>query len=163
MRYIVLFFTILWSLFSSAQPSPETLPNTRAVVIGISNYQDEEVSDLKYADKAALAFGAYLKSKAGGSIPDKHIRLLINKSATAGQMVAALDWLMSAGQVGDRAIFYFAGYGNEQRLIPNDMPAPVIRSDAFPFQKIKRSLFRKAKSGAIDFITIADLYPARSR
>ncbi len=40
---------------------------TRAVVVGISDYQDEKISDLKYAHRDAIAFAAWLQSPAGGS------------------------------------------------------------------------------------------------
>ncbi|MCR9290861.1 hypothetical protein OAF63_04715 [Saprospiraceae bacterium] len=45
---------------------------TRAVVIGISDYENEKISDLKHARKDAEVFLDYLKSPVGGSIPDKN-------------------------------------------------------------------------------------------
>ena len=66
---------------------------TRAVVIGISDYQEKEIPDLRFADKDALAFANFLRSTAGGSLDNDHLQVLTNQKATAGQIAAALDWL----------------------------------------------------------------------
>ena len=39
---------------------------TYAVVIGISDYQDPQIPDLRFADKDAEAFANFLHSPAGG-------------------------------------------------------------------------------------------------
>ncbi|TNE56945.1 MAG: hypothetical protein EP344_11660, partial [Bacteroidetes bacterium] len=49
--------------------------NTYAVVVGISNYQDPQIPDLKYAHLDAEAFGAFLRSTAGGALDDDHLRV----------------------------------------------------------------------------------------
>jgi hypothetical protein len=46
--------------------TPETQHSTRAVVVGISDYQSSDIPDLKYAHRDAEAFAAWLKSPAGG-------------------------------------------------------------------------------------------------
>ena len=51
--------------------------NTYAVVIGISDYQDPGIPDLRYADKDAEAFVKYLLSEAGGQLKKDHIKLLL--------------------------------------------------------------------------------------
>ena len=40
---------------------------TYAVVIGISDYQDKDIPDLRFADKDAEAFANFLRSPAGGA------------------------------------------------------------------------------------------------
>ncbi|MBK9016870.1 MAG: hypothetical protein IPM82_23965 [Saprospiraceae bacterium] len=45
---------------------------TRAVVVGISDYQDPEIPDLRFADKDAQAFAGWLQSPAGGSLEEKN-------------------------------------------------------------------------------------------
>ena len=39
---------------------------TRVLVVGISDYQDEKITDLKFAHKDAEAFVAFMQSDAGG-------------------------------------------------------------------------------------------------
>lgn len=89
--------------------------NTYALVVGISNYQDPVIPDLKYADRDAMAFADFLRSKAGGQLDDAHLKLMLNQEATLGQFAAALDWLLEVCKEGDRAIIYFSGHGDVER------------------------------------------------
>lgn len=63
---------------------------TYAVVVGISNYQDEAIPDLQFADRDAAAFARFLQSPAGGSLDEDHLKLLTNEAATTAQFDAAL-------------------------------------------------------------------------
>jgi tetratricopeptide (TPR) repeat protein len=85
---------------------------TKALVIGISDYQDDGIPDLKYADKDAREFVKYLKSNGGGSLKDDQIRLLTNEQATTAQIYSELDWLMEACGPDDQAVIYFSGHGD---------------------------------------------------
>ncbi len=86
--------------------------STYAVVVGISDYQDKDIPDLKYADRDALAFVDWMKSPGGGSVQDDNIKLLTNQKATRAQFGAALDWLIDNCKTGDQAIIYFSGHGD---------------------------------------------------
>ncbi|TNE48180.1 MAG: tetratricopeptide repeat protein, partial [Bacteroidetes bacterium] len=96
---------------------------TRAVVIGISDYQDPRIPDLKYADRDADEFARFLHDKAGGNLPAENIRVLQNEHATIGQVSAAFGWLVDETQPGDSVIVYFSGHG--------DMNAPLIDQSGF--------------------------------
>lgn len=85
---------------------------TRAVIVGISDYQNVKITDLQFADRDALAFANYLKSPAGGKVDSTHITLLLNEKATAGQFVSALYGLMEESKEGDLVIIYFSGHGD---------------------------------------------------
>ncbi len=85
---------------------------TKALVIGISDYQDDGIPDLKYADKDAKEFVKYLKSNGGGRLKDEQIRLLTNEQATTAQIYSELDWLMEACGPDDQAVIYFSGHGD---------------------------------------------------
>lgn len=89
----------------------------RAVVVGISNYQN--ISRLEFAHKDAESFAEYLRSPAGGNIPADNIRLLTNEKATQAQIGAALSWLISESQPGDQAIIFFSGHGDVETQIAN--------------------------------------------
>ncbi len=88
---------------------------TYAVVVGISDYQDEGITDLRFADKDALAFAGFLQSPAGGSLDEDHLKVLINKQATHAQFARALDWLWEVAGENDRAIIYFSGHGDVEK------------------------------------------------
>ncbi|MBK8566575.1 MAG: caspase family protein [Saprospiraceae bacterium] len=106
---------------------------TRVVVVGISDYQDPAIPDLRFADRDAEAFANFLGSPAGGSISDDHIKLLRNSEATQAQFAIALDWLMELTKEDDQAIIYFSGHGDVEKktltqpgfLLCWDAPAKV--------------------------------------
>lgn len=70
------------------------ISNTFAVVVGISDYQDPAIPDLKYADKDAEAFAQFLRSDAGGKLDGEHLKLLLNSNASMAQLGNALDLLL---------------------------------------------------------------------
>ncbi|MCB0532273.1 MAG: tetratricopeptide repeat protein [Saprospiraceae bacterium] len=120
----------------SAEASAKAVGTTYAIVIGISDYQDDAIPDLKYAHRDAEAFANFLRSPAGGALDNDHLKVLINEQATQGQFGAALDWLWEVAGEHDRAIIYFSGHGDvERKSITNpgyllcwDAPARVYMS-----------------------------------
>lgn len=88
---------------------------TYAVVVGISDYQDEEIPDLSYADKDAEAFAFFLQSQAGGSLDEDHLKVLLNEEATLAKFAMHLDWLWEVIKENDRVIIYFSGHGDVER------------------------------------------------
>ncbi|MCB9314465.1 MAG: tetratricopeptide repeat protein [Lewinellaceae bacterium] len=101
------------------QPIPATSSSDRgstyAVVVGISDYQDPDIPDLRFADKDAQEFARYLASPAGGSLDQDHLKVLVNHEATAAQFAMALDWLWEVVEENDRVIIYFSGHGDVER------------------------------------------------
>lgn len=88
---------------------------TYAVVVGISDYQDPEIPDLKYADRDAEAFANYLR-EAGLETSEKvQLKLLLNSNATMAQFAIALDWLMENAKENDRVFIYFSGHGDVEK------------------------------------------------
>ncbi len=116
MKPVIFKWIIYWSFICSFSLSAQNLTsvsgNTYAVVVGISDYQDEGITDLRFADKDAAAFAAYLQSPAGGSLPSDNIMLLTNEAATTGAIASSMDWLIADCKEGDRAIIYFSGHGD---------------------------------------------------
>lgn len=101
----------------------------RAVIVGISDYQNQKITDLAYADKDAKAFATYLTSKDGGNLDTNNITLLLNDKATAGQFVGALYQLMEDSKEGDQAIIYFSGHGDVENTTINQ-PGFLLLWDA---------------------------------
>ncbi len=112
---------------------------TRAVVIGISDYREPLIPDLRFADRDAQAFADWLRSPQGLALPDSSIRFLANQQATTAQMIVNLDWLIEASKPGDRAFIYFSGHGDVERvtkynrgyLLSYDSPPAVYGAGAF--------------------------------
>jgi len=154
----------------SAIPAPtqnsklKTQNSTRAVVVGISDYQDDGIPDLKYADRDAEAFDRFLRSPAGGSLDDDHLKVLLNQQATQAQVVAALYWLLDECREGDQAIFYFSGHGDvEAKLVGQpgfllcwDSPAKVYMAGALGVDMLQTVVSTLSTQNKVQVILITD-------
>ncbi len=92
---------------------------TRAVVVGISDYQHPDIPDLRFANRDAEMFVRYLLSKSGGSLIPENIRLLVDSVATSARFESELDWLLVESIPGDQAIIYFSGHGDVEQKYGN--------------------------------------------
>ena len=150
MKNILAFIALLTSLSISAQVIDLDASTTRAVVVGISDYQDKDIPDLRFADKDAEAFANFLRSPAGGSLDGDHLKLLVDSAATVAQFAIALDWLMENSKEGDQAIIYFSGHGDVEKrtltqpgfLLCWDAPARVYCPQRSPAETGERDLPR---------------------
>jgi tetratricopeptide (TPR) repeat protein len=119
MKYLLPIIALILGLFHPENTSAQSIDlggtTTRAVVVGISDYQDKDIPDLRFADRDAEAFANFLRSPAGGSLDGDHLKLLLNSGATLGQLAAALDWLLEVTKEGDNAIVYFSGHGDVEK------------------------------------------------
>ncbi|MBT8260714.1 MAG: caspase family protein, partial [Bacteroidia bacterium] len=70
----------------------------RALVVGVSEYQSEDLN-LKYADDDAFLFKQYLTKV--DSVPEKNIAYLVNKEATSFNILSALNNLIETSNEGD--------------------------------------------------------------
>ena len=76
--FLLLISVDIFSQHKGAKPIVESREskvmsqNTYAVVVGISDYQDPGIPDLRFADKDAVAFANYLRSDAGGKLDNDH-------------------------------------------------------------------------------------------
>lgn len=132
-QILILVFTLLVTAIEAQQDIPKSqtgkgiaplkvvsnqssvTSNIYAVVVGISDYQDPGIPDLRFADKDAEAFANYLRSSAGGNLDHDHLKVLINQQATMAQFGIALDWLMESAKEGDKVIIYFSGHGDVEK------------------------------------------------
>ena len=138
---------------------------TRAVIIGISNYQDEKIPDLKYAHRDVAAFVDFLQSPAGGNVDPENIKTLINEEATVGQIFRVMDWLIDESKEKDQVIIYFSGHGDvetktiRQRgyLLAHDTPFNNYRSGAIGLDDINDivATLSEANKSKITLITDA--------
>jgi len=149
MKYLFFLFALSITIVVSAQekgatplspahPLTRSPAATRAVVVGISDYQDPGIPDLHFADRDAEAFAAWLRSPAGGSVPEDNIRLLTNDNASKYAMYIALYELLDVCKPGDQVIFYFSGHGDVETklrsqpgfLLAHDSPPKVYATNA---------------------------------
>jgi len=92
-------------------PDPEP-HQTYALIIGISEYKN--VEGLEFANKDALAFAAFLKSKSGGEVKPENIKMFLNSKATAVNIGSAIEQFHKLLKKGDKLFFFFAGHGDTE-------------------------------------------------
>lgn len=117
---------------------------TYAVIIGISEYQQESLRTLQFADKDAALFAAYLRSPGGGNVPDSNMKVLLNTDATIAAIYDALNWLQESCEKNDKAYFYFSGHGDVETqnsfslgyLLAYNSPATNYRNNAIRIEDL---------------------------
>jgi tetratricopeptide (TPR) repeat protein len=142
MKIATLFVLLFYCHFGFAQETAKSVTGvtpiekvltdssiTYAIVVGISDYQNDGISDLHYADKDALAFATWLSTNAGYTLKPNNLKLLINQSATMAAFGGALDWLIEVCKPNDRAIIYFSGHGDVETMLDNQ-PGNLLCYDA---------------------------------
>ncbi|MFZ1529030.1 MAG: caspase family protein [Ferruginibacter sp.] len=103
---------LLSFIVSAAVAQQQKKPSTYAVVVGIAGYENKGIPRLRYANRDADVFASYLRSNAGGNVPQENIRLLTDSNATTAAVYDALSWLAETSSEGDIVYFYFAGHGD---------------------------------------------------
>jgi hypothetical protein len=88
-----------------------------AVVIGISNYQ-EEGRNLRYADRDGEAIRDFLIEK-GGFSPNR-VRFLSNQHATYQEIRTALFSFLAGTQPEDMVLIFLAGHGVQDAINPDN-------------------------------------------
>jgi len=72
----IFFFIALFPFHAFTQTTPVTQPShVYALVIGISSYLEKDIPQLKFANRDAAAFADFLRSRAGGSVPEENITI----------------------------------------------------------------------------------------
>ncbi len=140
--------------------APKT--NTRAVVVGISDYLN--IAKLQFAHKDAEAFVEFLRSPAGGNIPAENIKLLTNENATQAQIVNALTWLDDESLPGDQGIIYFSGHGDVETkmakmgylLAYNATKSAYMSGGAIPINWLQAVIANLAEQKQVKVLLIAD-------
>lgn len=84
-------------------PNPNP-PHKYAYIVGIADYEGTG-NDLQYPDDDAQAMRNYFQSQGFTCQMD------LNRSATADNITAGLEWLVSNAQPGDEIAFSYSGHG----------------------------------------------------
>ncbi len=116
-KYIAFFFSLMISNAALSQPDNNIKGNVYALVIGISKYADKEAIDsLQFADRDAMIFADFLRSRAGGSVPEENISLLLNEKATIAAIHREIHALTTKSKEGDYVYIYFSGHGSLENI-----------------------------------------------
>ncbi len=143
------------TLNASVAPNPDVVrrtsnqPEQWAVVVGISEYQNPQIKNLKFADRDAKEFADFLKTPAGGGFESAHMQILLNKDATLRNIKEALYNFLRQTIENDLVIIYFAGHGasepantNNNYLLAYDTDPNSLETTAFPMWDVSTALTR---------------------
>ncbi|WKZ16568.1 MAG: PEGA domain-containing protein [Candidatus Jettenia caeni] len=92
-----------------------------AVVIGISDYKDPKIPDLKYADADAQAFYDFITSPVGGSFHKENVLLLKNNQATLKNIKLAITGFLRQATDSDFVMIFMACHGEPEPGRPDDL------------------------------------------
>lgn len=133
-----------------------------AVIIGISDYQDDRISDLDFADDDALAMAEFLRSPAGGAVPAANMRVLVNEQATADAIRDAMFVFLQQARPEDLVTIYVASHGSPDPrrpenlyILSHDANLDALASTAFPMWDFKTALRRQIEAERVVVFTDA--------
>lgn len=148
-----------------APNAPVTRPGIKhyALIIGISDYQDENIPDLNYADVDAMNLYNWLVDPNAGKFDPETIKILRNQEATTTEIRKAVnDWLSKA-MPQDFVTIYFAGHGSPHSperpddlfFLTYDTDFNSVSSTAYPMKEFSTSLEKYVKAKRVMVITDA--------
>ena len=119
------------------------LGDYRALIIGIDDYEDERIPDLKTAVNDARSMAGLLREKYGF-----RVELMLDQEATKAAIYNKLRSLAAATKPDDSLLIYYAGHGdldkqyNDGWWIPVDARAgdPLTYLDNVQVQKAMRNM-----------------------
>lgn len=130
-----------------------------AVVIGVGQYEAENIPDLEYAPEDARAVRDFLQSDAAG--PFDEVLYLENEQATGAAMREALFVFLQQADWDDLVVIYYAGHGapdpgrpDNLYLLPTDTKLDALAATGFPMWDVKTALRRQIAAERV--IVIAD-------
>ena len=88
-------------------------PRRHAVIVGINDYADKAIPDLKYAESDAKAVYATLTDPAVGRFDKSNVTLLLGKAATPSAIKAALYKLRGVDK-DDLVVVFYSGHGAKE-------------------------------------------------
>ena len=92
-----------------------------AVVIGVSDYKDPKIPDLKYADADAQSFYDFVTSPVGGGFNKENVLLLKNEQATLKNVKMAVTGFLKKAIDTDFVIIFIACHGEPEPDRPSNI------------------------------------------
>jgi hypothetical protein len=130
-----------------------------AVVIGVGEYESDDIPDLEYAPNDARAVRDFLMSDAAG--PFDQVLYLENGQATGAAMREALFVFLQQADWDDLVVIYYAGHGapdpgrpDNLYLLPTDTDLNRLAATGFPMWDVKTALRRQIAAERV--LVIAD-------
>ena len=130
-----------------------------AVVIGVGEYESDDIPDLEFARADAEAVRDFLMSDAAG--PFEEVLYLADEEATGAAMREALFVFLQQADWDDLVVIYYAGHGapdpmrpDNLYLLPTDSDLDALAATGFPMWDVKTALRRQIAAERV--LVIAD-------
>ena len=93
-------------------PKQQRKGQVYAVIIGIGDYKDERIPDLRFTEADAQGLYDLLTDPNYGGVPKENVKLLLHENATESNIENAIGtWLKKQAGEEDTVIIYYAGHG----------------------------------------------------
>jgi hypothetical protein len=131
-----------------------------ALVIGVSRYSDNRISQLQFADRDAEAIRNFLVDPKGGAVPPENVLYLANEEATFAKIHSALFDFLSRPGPDDLVIVYFAGHGTNDfkkrpdnyYLLGYDTDLENLGSTALPMWDLQAAFERTLQANLVALV-----------
>lgn len=97
---------------NKVRPTMEPADQAYALIVGIRDYQS--INGPRFADNDARQMQRLLTRMGGFRSDTAHVKMLLNREATLGNILNKLDWLERKARLNPDAkiVFYFSGHGS---------------------------------------------------
>lgn len=99
----------------------ETASSKYAVIVGIGNYKDPNIPDLRFTRNDAESIYELLTTR--GGFPESNVRRLIDENATLENIKSTLtDWLSKEAKEDDMVFLFYSGHGGVDNDLTGEEP-----------------------------------------
>jgi hypothetical protein len=111
-----------------------------ALVIGIAGYPSFNKNEqVRYADRDATDFAAFIQTFQGGSFPSRNVHLVTNSDAKRERLYEEFNWLYKTLGPQDVLYVFFSGHGVEYRstsyFLPYNASMDNLLADGIPMSE----------------------------
>jgi len=101
-------FPITETPVSEPDDPPGPIAAKYAIVVGVGNFQETNITPLRYAQKDATTFYDYLLDPLGGDFKTENIFLILNEDATKPNIISALNQIKTRAEKNDLVLLFFS-------------------------------------------------------
>ncbi len=124
-----------------------------AIIIGVGDYQNDQIDDLKFAAADAQSFYDFIRSPEGGNLQADHVKLLLNRDATREKILRDMEWITSKAFENDVVYIYMALHGmvdeGELYFLAHDSDPRNLLATGVKKTELENLLQRRMKSNKI--------------
>ena len=126
-----------------AIPQSRSEGQTYALLVGISNFKDSNITPLSFAHLDAIELANLLKSPRAGAIPEENVVVLTNQAATRSAIQSAIETHLKArAGKNDTVLLFIASHGasfsNKGYIVAHDSNSEELATSGIPMEDIRQ-------------------------